>query len=55
MNKLNEEELYEINGGASLTGVLVNAFISTGKFIYSLGQSLGTSIRRIGSGNYCSL
>jgi len=52
MLKLKENELYEINGGA-ISGTLINAVTSAGKFIYNLGQSLGSSIRRIVGGNYC--
>lgn len=56
MNELKEYELYEINGGAvNLSGTLINAITTAGKFIYGVGQALGSSIRRIAGGNYCSL
>lgn len=55
MNKIEENELYEINGGATLSGTLVNAITTAGKFIYSLGQALGSSIRRIVGGSSCSI
>lgn len=55
MNKLNNDELYVIEGGASLSGTLINAITGAGKFIYNVGQALGSSIRRIVGGNYCSL
>lgn len=51
----NEEDLMLIVGGFNITGTIVNAFISAGKFIYSLGQSLGTSLRRIGTNNICRI
>ena len=54
MNILSEKELYEINGGG-ISGTLINAITSAGKFIYNLGQALGSSIRRIVGGNYCPL
>ena len=53
MYELEEKELYEINGGATVSGTMINAITSAGKFIYSLGQALGSSIRRIVGGNYC--
>ena len=59
MNKLEEKELYEINGGAtfleSLKGTVINSLVSTGKLIYQLGQNLGSSIRRIIGGNICKI
>lgn len=53
MKKLKEQELLDINGGG-ISGTLINALTSASKFIYNLGQSLGSSIRRIVGGNYCS-
>ena len=50
----NNSELMLIVGGFNISGAIVNSFLSVGKFIYSLGQSLGTSIRRIGSKKICS-
>lgn len=47
-------ELMLIVGGFNISGAIVNSFLSVGKFIYTLGQSLGTSIRRIGSKKVCS-
>ena len=56
MLELKEKELNEINGGAvNWSGTFINAITSAGKFIYNLGQSLGSSVRRIVGGNYCSL
>ena len=54
MKRLNENEMLEIEGGG-ITGTLINAFIATGKFIYNLGQSLGSGLRRIGTNNLCPL
>ena len=51
----NNQELMLIVGGFNLTGTIVNAFLSTGKFIYTLGQSFGSAIRRIGSKNVCQI
>ena len=54
MEKLNETEALDVVGGG-ITGTLINAFITTGKFIFSMGQSLGSGLRRIGSNNLCPL
>ena len=56
MEKLLEKELEKIEGGAiNWSGTFINAITSAGKFIYNLGQSIGSSIRRIVGDNYCPL
>ena len=55
MKKLNKNELLTISGGFSISGSLINALVSAGKFIYSTGQALGGALRRIGSRNVCPL
>lgn len=55
MKKLNENELYEVEGGVNFSGTLLNALTSAAKFIYNIGQSLGSSLKRIVGGNYCPL
>ncbi len=52
---LEEDQLIQIIGGISLSGAIVNAFLSVGKFIYEVGQKLGSSFRRIGSNQLCPL
>lgn len=52
MNKIEENKLYEINGGG-ISGTLINSITSAGKLIYNLGKTLGSSLRRIVGGNYC--
>lgn len=44
-----------IVGGFNLTGTIVTSFLNTGKFIYELGRSFGSAIRRIGSKNVCQI
>ncbi|MCI5967342.1 MAG: hypothetical protein MRZ42_03025 [Tenericutes bacterium] len=53
MNKINDSQLMLIVGGFNWTGVIINALTGTGKFIFSVGQSLGSSLRRIGNKNLC--
>jgi len=57
MNKIKDD--YELmliaGGGLNITGTLVNAVLSVSKFIYQVGQSLGSSIRRIGNNKLCRI
>ena len=55
MKKIKNKELVLIIGGASFTGTLINAFTSAGRFIYSLGQAFGSSLRRISERNVCPI
>ena len=56
MERINDnQELLVMMGGFNVTGTIVNAFLSAGKFIYTLGQSFGSSIRRIGSNYLCRI
>lgn len=55
MKKIEDnQELMYIVGGFNWTGTIINALTSAGKFIYSVGQSFGSAIRRIGSKSMCS-
>ena len=56
MNKyLSKEELKNIDGGSSITGSLITAFIEGVKAIRSLGRSLGSSIRRLKEKKLCTI
>ena len=55
MNRLNKQELLLITGGFSITGTIINAFVTAGKFIFETGRSLGSSIRRISGKKLCTL
>ncbi len=52
MIELENTELLKINGGG-ISGTLINAITGAGKFIFNIGHSIGSSIRRMVSGNYC--
>lgn len=52
MNKLNDTELCNINGG-SITGTLVNAVVEGFKFFYNIGIELGNTIRKLTVENNC--
>lgn len=53
MIKLNKNELYDINGGVSISGTLISAVTRGINTLLDLGRSFGTAIRRIGSNNLC--
>ena len=56
MNKyLSKEELKNIDGGSSITGSLITAFIEGIKTVRSLGRSLGSSIRRLKEKKLCTI
>jgi len=52
---VDEDALYKIDGGLSLSGSLINAFTDGIETIMNVGRSLGTAIRRIISGNLCDV
>jgi len=51
---LTNEELIVVRGG-SITATLLNSVSRLMGTIYELGQSVGSSIRRIRSKSYCKL
>lgn len=55
MKELNKDILLEIEGGINISGSLVSAFTKAINSILEVGRSLGTAIRRINSGQTCSL
>lgn len=56
MSEIKEfEKLYEIDGGADISGSLINAFSTGIKTVMNVGRSLGTAIRRIISGSLCEV
>ena len=54
MNKLNDNELYKINGG-SVTSTLINSVVAGCKLLYNIGVSLGSSLRRLIDNKMCSI
>lgn len=55
MQKVDNMELLAIIGGASITGTLINAVTSAARFVYSVGQAFGSSLRRISGKTLCPL
>ena len=55
MEKADDISLDNIVGGSNVSGTLMNAFTSIVKFIYEVGEGIGSSIRRMSEGNLCPL
>lgn len=56
MELLTQEELMEVKGGTNfLSGSFISSLVRAGNTLLDMGRSLGTSIRRIFSGNVCEL
>jgi len=54
MNKLTNEELFQIKGGSNLlTATFLNAAARCLNVFLDIGRAIGSSIRRIYSGNIC--
>lgn len=54
MKKLDSNELKNIKGGINITAALIASLSRGINSILDLGRSLGTSIRRLQFGNFCS-
>lgn len=50
---ISNENLFNITGGISISGSLINAFTSGIKTVLEVGRSFGTSIRRLIAKNLC--
>lgn len=55
MIELKQQDTYLIEGGASISGTLINALTGGIKIILELGRSLGSAIRRGSNGKKCSI
>lgn len=53
--KVQDNELVNLTGGEGLGATFLNYLGNVIKTIYSIGQDLGGSIRRISTGNICPL
>lgn len=45
--------MLNIKGGAGFTAAMLNAVIRTVSTMFSMGQAIGSAIRRAVNGNYC--
>ena len=55
MRLLNEEEKKNIIGGAVSITSIINSLSKAANIIIELGRSLGSTIRRVVGGKYCSI
>ena len=55
MKVLSDKELMNVDGGASFSATLLNAVSRAISTIQELGRNLGSAIRRLYNGSFCSL
>lgn len=55
MKELNKNEMQIIDGGGTLTASMLSAVYKTIQTIYSLGEALGSYIRRKVEGKMCNI
>lgn len=55
MIELEKNELLRIEGGLSITGTLINSITKGVSVIMDIGRALGSSVRRLISGNLCEV
>ena len=54
MDILKKEEMISVKGGAiDFSSALLNAMMRTVAVMFSMGQAVGSAIRRAINGNYC--
>ena len=54
MKELTNKELMDIDGGAGITGTFLNSMSRAITTVMDAGRYLGSSLRRLFSGNLCS-
>ena len=55
MNKIKNNDLVKIIGGASITSSLINSFVRLVDSLLDVGRRLGSSLRRISTNNLCPM
>jgi len=55
MKELNKNEMLKIDGGASFSASMLSAIYKTIDTIYSIGEALGSYIRRVKEGKMCNI
>ena len=53
MEQLYDNQLFSVKGGAGLNSSMLNALIRTVSTLFTLGQAVGSAIRRGTSKKYC--
>lgn len=52
MKKLNMQQLSKVKGGA-FSSTILNSITKAVSTVFSLGQAVGSALRRFRTGNYC--
>lgn len=55
MNRISDELLEEVIGGASVSGTIINAFTNVIKVLIDAGIGVGSAIRRVHDDKLCPL
>ena len=55
MNRISDEKLEEVIGGASVSGTIINAFTTVIKVLRDAGIGVGSAIRRVHDDKLCPL
>ncbi|MBS5719213.1 MAG: hypothetical protein ACLU02_02960 [Clostridia bacterium] len=55
MNRISDEKLEEVIGGASVSGTIINAFTNVIKVLIDAGIGVGSAIRRVHDDKLCPL
>ncbi len=55
MEELTKDELLDAIGGGVLTATLLSTLIKGATLSFELGQTLGSTIRRLLSSNFCEI
>ena len=54
-NRISDEKLEEVIGGASVSGTIINAFTNVIKVLIDAGIGVGSAIRRVHDDKLCPL
>ena len=52
MKQINNEEMKKVKGGG-VTATMINAVMRTVSTMFTIGQAIGSAIRRAVRGSYC--
>lgn len=55
MREIKKEEMLKVDGGSTFSASMLNAIYKTFELIYSIGESLGSFVRRKASGKMCDI
>lgn len=55
MRELDKREMLDVDGGASFSASMMTAIYKTIEVIYSIGESLGSFIRRVTEKKMCDI